>query len=34
VADGFTASGMGLKSATNIAGKAPPIYLQNLSILG
>lgn len=33
VPDGFTASGMGLKSGTNIAGKAPPIYLQNLSIL-
>jgi len=33
VADGFAASGMGLRSGTNLAGKAPPIYLQNLSIL-
>ena len=33
VADGFTASGTGLRSGTNVASKAPPIYLQNLSIL-
>ncbi len=33
VADGFTSSGIGLRSGTNVASKAPPIYLQNLSIL-
>jgi len=33
VADGFASSGIGLRSGTNVAGKAPPIYLQNLSLL-
>ena len=33
VAGGFASSGVGLRSGTSVAGKAPPIYLQNLSIL-
>jgi hypothetical protein len=32
-ADGFTSSLMGIRAGTRAAGKAPPLYLQNLSIL-
>lgn len=33
VAEDFAASGIGLKPGRNAEGKAPPLYLQNLSIL-
>ena len=33
VAEGLTSSGIGLMPPTNVTGKAPPIYLHNLSIL-
>jgi len=33
VADGLASSGTGLSSGTTLAGKAPPLYLQKLSIL-
>jgi hypothetical protein len=33
LAEDFTASGIGLKSGKTALGKAPPIYLQNLSFI-